>query len=129
MTTPLVALALVFMATLFTLLLGDYARLEQETIRTQARASRIAAQLVACELKVSGDGAGECPAALAEVTGDVQVAACRQERQIQVTATADWSPSLWATLSPLQVTATRQFEGWDALPNLGKVLPMCGLTQ
>ncbi len=115
MSTALLALALVFMATLFTLLLSDYARFEQEIIRLEARAVRTAERLVTCELEEPDDPRAECGAALSELARDRHLAACVAGSDLQVTLTGDWAPELWTGLNPVQVTAARRFEGWGAL--------------
>jgi len=70
MSTAVLALALVFMATLFTLLLADCARFEQEIVRLVARAGRIAGRLVTCEVEDANDPRSECGDASAELARD-----------------------------------------------------------
>lgn len=123
MSTAPLALAVVFMASLFTLLLMEYARFEQEIPRLEARAARIAARLVTCELGDAGL-AGECRAALAELARDGNAAACLNGRQLLVTVTGDWTPQLWVGLSPVEATAGRSFDGWPSL-NLEGLLNPC----
>ena len=124
MSTALLALALVFMATLFTLLLTDYARFEQEIVRLEARAAKMAERLVTCELEDSDDPGGKCGAALSELARDNNASACLAQLELKVTVVGDWAPELWAGLSPVEVTAGRRFEGWRSL-NIGGLLGAC----
>ncbi len=126
MSTAPLALALVFMATLFTLLLADYARFEQEIVRLEARAGRIAGRLVTCEVEDVNDPRSECGAALAELARDPHAMACVEGLELTVTLIGDWAPELWVGLNPVEVTAGRRFEGWRSL-NLGDLLSLCPL--
>lgn len=124
MSTAPLALALVFMAGLFTLLLTDYARFEQETVRLEARAARIAGRLVTCELGRVDNPGGECRAALAELARDENARACGEGTELEVTVTGDWTPELWTGLNPVEATVTREFEGFGAL-KVGRLLAPC----
>jgi len=128
MSTAPLALALVFMATMFTLLLSDYARFEQEIVRLEARAARVAARLVTCELEDVADPRGECGSALSELGRDHRMVACLEGPELRVTLTGDWAPELWAGLNPVEVTAARRFEGWGAL-SMGSLLSACSLQS
>ena len=125
MNTALLALAVIFTATLLTLLLADYARFEQEIVRLEARAARIAKRLVTCELEDPADPGGECRAALSELARDPAAAACVHLLELSVTVTADWKPELWTGLNPVEATAGRSFQGWSSL-RLEGLLGACG---
>ena len=124
MSTAPLALALVFMATLFTLLLTDYARFEQELLRLEAHAARIAGRLVTCELEDVNDPLGQCGAALSELARDRHATACIDGIELKVSVAGDWAPELWVGLSPVEVTVGRRFEGWSSL-NTRSLLGAC----